>query len=204
MAGKGTSYRALEWAWTREIAPTHKLVMVNLAGRVDQAYSCFPSVRLIVEETGLSRATVFRILAELEATDLLLVASRTRGNGSTRSNRYYLNHPDAPHVIGELDDENEDRADEVERAAARAIARAGSAPVGSHHETPPPSHSETPEGLTTRPLGVSHRDPLNHPYEPPTRTHPPTEPCSHPTQQPHVPPTPAHAASNPSPGEEQS
>lgn len=156
MAGKGTSYRALEWAWTRDISPTSKLVLVNLAGRVDQAYSCYPSSRLISEETGLSRATVFRVLARLEADDLILIATRRRDNGSTRSSRYYLNHDQAPHVTGEqLDDDDIDRESELTEAARRAIRRSRADRAPSHGATPARSQSETPVGRTRRPLGVA-------------------------------------------------
>ena len=126
MSGKGTSYRALDWAWKQQLPPTAKLVLINLAGRIDQAYSCYPSLTTICEDTGLSRSSVTRTLNLLEDNDLLMRASRQRANGSTRSNRYYLNHPEAPHVTGEYDDDDDDyRAEELAAASARVISKAG-------------------------------------------------------------------------------
>ncbi|NMO00856.1 helix-turn-helix domain-containing protein [Gordonia sp. TBRC 11910] len=125
MSGNGAGYKAVAWAWSVDTeTPAQKLVLVNLAGRVDQSYSCFPSVRLIMAETGLSRSRVWGVIAELESMDLVMVASRTRPNGSHRSNRYYLNHPDALHVQGIVDDDMDpSQQEELERASLRAVKR---------------------------------------------------------------------------------
>lgn len=144
MSGRGTSYRAMDWAWSLKIPPSHKLVVVNLAGRVDQAYSCFPSLSTIAEDTQLSKATVARVIGFLEKGDILVRATRQRANGSSRSTRYYLNHPEAPHVTGDFDPEDDPQmAEELRQAAGRAIGL-------SHGETVPLSHGETVPCLMVR------------------------------------------------------
>ncbi|QOH59870.1 helix-turn-helix domain-containing protein [Rhodococcus rhodochrous] len=124
MAGNGSSYKALEWVWgLSEVTPTQKLVLLSLACRVDQAYSCFPGLKLISKETCLGRSTVIDALNALEANDLLFRATRVRPNGSHSTNRYYLNHPEAPHLTGELDeDDDPNRIAELDQATKRAIA----------------------------------------------------------------------------------
>lgn len=124
MAGNGSGYKATAWAWEQALPPSQKLVLLNLAGRADQAFSCFPSLPTICGDTNLSRSTVLRALAALEAADLVFRATRHRKNGSQRSNRYYLSHPDAPHVTG-IGDEDERRVAELYQASRRAIEAQG-------------------------------------------------------------------------------
>lgn len=119
MAGNGSGYAATKWAWElSEVGPIEKFVLLCIAGRCDQAYSCWPSYALICKETGLSRSTVMRAVGSLEEGGLLLRATVKRKNGSTSSNRYFLSHPDAPHMTGDLDEE--DDAETIERLAQAA------------------------------------------------------------------------------------
>lgn len=123
MAGNGSSYKAMAWAWDLELAtPAEKLVLLNLAGRADQAYSCYPGLNHIARQTGLNRSTVTRALNALEAADVLMRATRKRKNGSTGSTRYFLCHPEAPHVTGDVDvNDDPGRFEELDRASERAI-----------------------------------------------------------------------------------
>lgn len=125
----GSSYKAMDWAWNGVadygISPTQKLVLLNICGRVDQLFSSFPSVARMSRETGLNRATVYRALSELELCELLVIAERTRPNGSRASSRYYVNHPEAPHIVGDMTAFEDDpvRYDELRAAVARSIGR---------------------------------------------------------------------------------
>ena len=75
-------YRA---AWSCLAHPATKLVMLALAEHANAAGNCWPSVSRMAKTTGLHRATVMRVLSELEDAGLIV---RTRSRG--RSTRYQL------------------------------------------------------------------------------------------------------------------
>lgn len=121
MTGKsnGSGYRTSDWVWGLDLPSTQKLVMLAIAKHSDATYTSYPKMSVLARETGLGRSTVARAIAGLEAADLILRAARLHGHGGNTSNRYYINHPDAPHVTGELD--NPVMLAEVQQAARRAI-----------------------------------------------------------------------------------
>ncbi|MEU3462941.1 helix-turn-helix domain-containing protein [Streptomyces sp. NPDC006733] len=73
--------------------PAHKLVLLALATRCDQNYSCFPSRALVAGEALLSDQRVKTILRDLRRDGYLTARARFRGNGSKTSNRYYVHGP---------------------------------------------------------------------------------------------------------------
>jgi hypothetical protein len=95
-------------------------------------------------ESGAGRSTIMRALKELEATGFITRRPQFHDSGAQVSNRYYLNHPQAP------------------RRAARpdlGPPRPTSTPTPSHHGTGTIPHRA--------PTGAPNRDPLNPPLEPP-------------------------------------
>ena len=54
-------------------------------------------------ESGAGRSTVMRALKELEATGFITRRSQFHDSGAQRSTRYYLNHPQAPHLASRPD-----------------------------------------------------------------------------------------------------
>ena len=65
-------------------------VYMYLKDRANAEGSCFPSVRTIGRELGLSRSTVKRALADLQEAGFLHREPRYRENGSSTSNLYTL------------------------------------------------------------------------------------------------------------------
>lgn len=67
-----------------------KVVYMYLRDRADKTGKCWPAVRTIGRELGLSRSTVKRALKDLEKAGLLGKEPRYRENGSSSSNMFLL------------------------------------------------------------------------------------------------------------------
>lgn len=81
----------INWAKKQQISPTQKLLLLILADHSDIYGTCFPSSRLLSEETCLARGSIFRTMNELIELKLITKENQTRKNGSTTSNLYTLN-----------------------------------------------------------------------------------------------------------------
>ena len=55
-----------------------------------ETWSCFPSIKTIAKDTGMSRSTIMRCLNELEKEDLILRINRLRENKGKTSNIYFF------------------------------------------------------------------------------------------------------------------
>ena len=92
------SWKALDWATESDIrSPTTKSVLHLLANKADEDFSCYPSIRTLMAESGAGRSTVMRALQELEATGFITRRSQFHDSEAQGSTPYYLNHPQAPH-----------------------------------------------------------------------------------------------------------
>lgn len=67
-----------------------KTVYIYLKDRSAASGSCWPGVKTIALDLGLSRSTVRRALKELEQTGWIRRQSRYRENGSHTSNLYTI------------------------------------------------------------------------------------------------------------------
>jgi DNA-binding transcriptional MocR family regulator len=74
-----------------------KLILILLANKADESFSCYPSVRTLMSESGAGRSTVLRALKDLETNGFITRQRQFRESGAQRSSRYYLNHPNASH-----------------------------------------------------------------------------------------------------------
>src|SRR6478736_4913405 len=93
------SWKALDWATESDIrSPTTKFVLHLLANKADEDFSCYPSIHTLMTESGAGRSTVMRALQELEAAGFITRRPQFHDSGAQRSTRYYLNHPQAPHL----------------------------------------------------------------------------------------------------------
>lgn len=82
--------------WAREQVAGgcgRKAVLMALADRADEEWSCFPSQVLIAEETEQSVRSVREHLAGLEDSGLIARQSRRRRDGTRTSDRYQLAGP---------------------------------------------------------------------------------------------------------------
>ncbi|WP_301122599.1 helix-turn-helix domain-containing protein [Mycolicibacterium fortuitum] len=140
------SWKALDWVAESDIrSPTTKLILFLLANKADEEFSCYPSIGTLIAESGAGRSTVMRALKTLEANGFITRRQRFHDSGAQRSTRYYLSHPQAPHMPGP-----------------------NVVPPGPN-PTSLPSQRETGPVPDRDPTGVSDRAPLNPPYEPPTK-----------------------------------
>jgi hypothetical protein len=144
------SWNALDWATDIGVgSPTMRLVLILLANKADEKFSCYPSVRTLIAESSAARSTVLEALKRLEFEGLITRVAQYHESGAQRSSRYLLNHPDAPHLKPGPDSEP---------PGSRAGRRG--------------SHSETGRGQDPDPPGVRNRDPLNPPDESPSEPSP--------------------------------
>ena len=67
-----------------------KTVYIYLRDRADASGVCWPGIKTIARELGLSPRTVQRALADLERRQLIEKRNRRRSNGSLTSNLYRL------------------------------------------------------------------------------------------------------------------
>lgn len=67
-----------------------KTVYIYLKDRSAVSGSCWPGVKTIALDLGLSRSTVKRALKELESTGWIQKQPRCRENGSSTSNLYTM------------------------------------------------------------------------------------------------------------------
>ena len=67
-----------------------KAVLFYLKDHADGEGKCWPGIRTIAAELGMSRSTVKRALGELYRAGLVAREERRRGNGSLSSNLYWV------------------------------------------------------------------------------------------------------------------
>ena len=72
------------------LPPRAVSVYMYLKDRSNSAGSCWPGIKTIARELGLSPRTVQRALADLERRQLIEKQNRRRANGSLTSNLYRL------------------------------------------------------------------------------------------------------------------
>ena len=93
------SWKALDWATDIRVgSPTMSLILILLANKADEKFSCYPSVGTLVTESCAARSTVLETLKRLEVEGFITRVAQYHESGVQRSSRYLLNHPDAPHL----------------------------------------------------------------------------------------------------------
>lgn len=78
------------WAFRQQgLSPTRKLVLLALADRCNKdTLRCDPSIRRLMDDTGLGRMTIFRALESLEEDGFISRVQRKRENGSDTTSEY--------------------------------------------------------------------------------------------------------------------
>jgi hypothetical protein len=93
------SWKALDWATDINVgSPTMRLILILLANKTDEQFSCYPSVRTLMAESCAARSTVLKALNRLEHEGFITRVAQYHESGAQRCSRYFLNHPDAPHL----------------------------------------------------------------------------------------------------------
>lgn len=92
------SWKALEWATESHVGSSAaKFMLILLANKADEDFSCYPSIRTLMAESDASRSTVLRTLRELETAGFITRRPQFHDSGARRSTRYYLNRPQSPY-----------------------------------------------------------------------------------------------------------
>ena len=85
------SWKALDWETDSAVgSSTTKFILLLLANKADENFSCYPSIRTLMAESDAGRSTVIRALKELEASGFITRQPQFHDSGARRSNRYYL------------------------------------------------------------------------------------------------------------------
>ena len=87
------SFRMVNWAYTHDLPPSQKFLLVTLADKADDDGTTSAGVEFLAYETGISARTVIRHLKQLEKMDLLHKERREwKGFGGRKTNLTIL-HP---------------------------------------------------------------------------------------------------------------
>jgi len=89
------SFQAMAWAVKQRLTCQEKMVLLMLANYADQAGRCYPSMKVLSEECGLSLAQTRKCIAKLEEAKLVRRYKRIRSYGQT-SNSFILAIEDPP------------------------------------------------------------------------------------------------------------
>ena len=147
------SWSALAWATDSDVGSSAaKFILILLANKADENYSCYPSIRTLMAESNASRSTVLRALKDLETRGFISRRPQFHDSGARRSTRYYLNHPLAPHLSPSPDP---------------GPPRLDLGPPGPDPRRAP-SRCDTGRVSKRHPTGVSQWDPLNPSTESPS------------------------------------
>jgi hypothetical protein len=86
-----SSWEALAWAKKQEAGnPAKKLILLLLAEKCDEDFTCFPSISKLSMEAELTKRPTQTAIQALKDAGLLCIQARGRENGSQTSNRYHL------------------------------------------------------------------------------------------------------------------
>lgn len=84
------SLDALTWAFSQDLEPAKKIVLLALADYADDSGRCWPSQETMTAKTSLSVRSIRTQLRALEAQGLIVTTQRKRPDGGRSSNEYVL------------------------------------------------------------------------------------------------------------------
>ena len=70
---------ATDWAWKTSLPAAQKLLLLSLADRADEEHCCFPSIKRLVNDTGLDRKTVQKWVNIMIEKGLIFDTGERRG-----------------------------------------------------------------------------------------------------------------------------
>ena len=84
------SIDATRWAWQQPVKANQKIVLLSLADRAGENHDCYPSIKRLAQDCGMSRSALFANLEELEKLGLIKRINRSSEKSGTISNIYQL------------------------------------------------------------------------------------------------------------------
>ena len=95
------SLDATIWAWKQKVKSTQKLVLLSLADRAGENHDCWPSIDRLVENTGLNRKTVIKVIKEMVALGLIHSQKKAFGRSNTYTLIGVIEHTRSSHKVSE-------------------------------------------------------------------------------------------------------
>ena len=89
LMGSIMSFVAIRWAFKQTASHRDKLVLLALANRANEQGHCWPSMKTIGIDCGMSRHTVLRSVDRLRKLGLISTEERKNKDGKS-SHNYYL------------------------------------------------------------------------------------------------------------------
>ena len=83
----------MNWVWELDkamVSPVYKVTLLAIADHCDDYGICYPSIKRLVEKTGLSRSTIKSHIKKLQATEVLVVMPVYEDSGARGTNLYKL------------------------------------------------------------------------------------------------------------------
>ena len=94
---------ATAWAWEqKQYKPRERMTLLALVQHIDADNKCWPRIKRLAEEAGLSPRSVAEALSILEADGVIRREHRQREDHSLASNMYFVAVPTAPFAVGVL------------------------------------------------------------------------------------------------------
>src|SRR5574343_1551009 len=84
------SIDATRWSWQQPVKANQKIVLLSLADRAGDNHDCYPSIKRLAQDCGMSRSALFANLEELEKLGLIKRINRSSEKSGTISNIYQL------------------------------------------------------------------------------------------------------------------
>lgn len=82
----------MNWAWSQELPPTPKLILMALADAANDHDECWPGIPYVARKCCVSERTVQRVLQEFQDSNLMTIQAQfDPKNGRRTSNKYRLN-----------------------------------------------------------------------------------------------------------------
>jgi hypothetical protein len=85
------SVQAMNWAFSQNVPPPQKVVLLALANRANPEGVCWPSHALLAGECSMSERSIARMVTGLRDAGLIDWQPGRLGDGRQTANRYFLN-----------------------------------------------------------------------------------------------------------------
>ena len=84
------SFQAMAWAINQKLPTNEKFVLIMIANYANDRGFCWPSIKTLSDNTGLSRSSVKRIIGKLIKDNVIEVKPRKLAMGNFTSNMYKI------------------------------------------------------------------------------------------------------------------
>lgn len=142
------SIKVMNLVWSSTLdGSSRRFILLALADRANDAGYCWPGIANLAAKTGMSRSTVFRLLADLENEDSLIQRAKRPTVGQRMGNAYRINIA----LLREMQRPAEDEDDEMAALFADTPADGSQSGTGPNLGPIPDRDGKVPDSDLTRP-----------------------------------------------------